>query len=285
MSLLNEIQCDLLNDSIKTSSILRKAYILARKLGDDNFLAWVDNELNGYDWSKIGDIKNFPEYRRPGGHLQGLGPYNITKPVELHDPKVHEKVCRPPIILSIFEIEAAAGEGASNNPIRMSVAPQTSEILCRVIGTELIFSLSYAKSSFQGIIAAVRNRLLKIILDIMENTSDVENGKLTVTEKQQLSKNIVQIINNPQGCQITAEQFTSYNFEEFKGIITSMLIKEGVAEENIAKLKNILDETNKECPPGRDKGLPTKILDFVKENRSWLTETVVGIINKIWLKI
>ncbi len=283
MSLLDQIQDDLLNDNIKTSSILRKAYVLARKLGDTTFLAWVDNELNGYDWNKIEDIKNFPEYRRPGGYLQGIGPYNITKPVELYDPEIHEKVCRPPIVMSIPEIEAQIEETTSKDSIRMTVAPQTSKILCKAIGMQLSLFLSYSKASFQGIVNAVRNRLLQITLDIKEKTPNVENNEPTATEKKELSKNIIQIINNPQGCQISAEQSTTYNFEEFKGIIASTLIREGISEKNIGKLKNVLDEANQTNPPGKAKSLPAKISDFIKENKSWLTTTAIEIIKKFWL--
>lgn len=283
MSLLSQIQEDLLNDNIKTSSILRKAYVLARKLGDATFLTWIESELNGYDWNKIKDIKDFPEYRRPGGYLQGIGPYNITKPVELYDPEIYEKVCRPPIVMSIPEVEAQVEETSSKNSIRMTVAPQTSKILCKAIGMQLSLFLSYSKASFQGIVNAVRNRLLQIILDLQEKTPNIENNKLTATEKKALSKNIIQIINNPQGCQISAEQSTTYNFEEFKGIITSTLIREGVSEENISKLKNILDEANRTTPPGEAKKLPAKISGFIKENKGWLTTTAIEIIKKFWL--
>lgn len=283
MSLLKQIQEDLLNDTVKTSTILRKAYILARKLGDPDFLNWVHNELNGYDWNKIKNIKDFPEYRRPGGYLQGIGPFNITKPVEIYDPEIHEKVCRPPIVMSIPEIEAQIEETTSRNSIHMTVAPQTSVILCKAIGMQLNLFLAYSKASFQGIVDAVRNKLLEIILDIKEKTPDIEEKELTESEKKELSKNIIQIINNPQGCQIAVEQSTTYNFEEFKGIVASTLIKKGISKDNIDRLKNVLDEANKESSPGKVKKLPAKILDFIKKNKDWLTTTAIEIIKKFWL--
>lgn len=285
MSLLDQIQNDLLDDSVKTSTILRKAYILARQLGDITFLGWVQNELNGYNWEEIKDIKEFPEYRRPGGFLQGVGPYNITKPVELYDPEIYEKVCRPPIVMSIAEIETQIEEIISTKSIRMTVAPQTSALLCKAIGMQLNLYLSYSKASFQGIINAVRNKLLQIVVDVKEKTPNIDQKKLTSNEKKELSKTIIQVINNPQGCQIGIAQNSTYSFEEFKGVVASTLSMDGVSAENINKMEHVLDEAKKELPPGKTKKLPEKITDFIKNNKEWITTTAIDIIKSFWLKV
>ena len=59
MSLLDEIQSDLVNESADISNTLRKAKILASAIGMVEFQEWVDSELSGYqDESKV------PQYRR-----------------------------------------------------------------------------------------------------------------------------------------------------------------------------------------------------------------------------
>ncbi|MFW1799509.1 hypothetical protein ACG9YX_05635 [Acinetobacter nematophilus] len=59
MSLLQEIQNDVTNSNVSVSNLLRKCKILAYKLGNEDFKAWVEYELNGYPKDK----KFLPNYR------------------------------------------------------------------------------------------------------------------------------------------------------------------------------------------------------------------------------
>ena len=58
MSLLREIQNDVVNSSINVSDLLRKCKILAYRLGNEDFKSWVDSELNGYESEDL-----LPDYR------------------------------------------------------------------------------------------------------------------------------------------------------------------------------------------------------------------------------
>jgi len=58
MTLLREIQAAATNPNIDLSTVLRKAKILAARLRNPEFEAWVDHELNGYE-----DRKAVPSYR------------------------------------------------------------------------------------------------------------------------------------------------------------------------------------------------------------------------------
>ena len=59
MSLLQEIQNDVTNSNVSISNLLRKCKILAYKLGNEDFKAWVEYELNGYPK----DQQFLPNYR------------------------------------------------------------------------------------------------------------------------------------------------------------------------------------------------------------------------------
>ena len=59
MSLLREIQNDLVSEGGDVTAVLRKCKILASRLGSDEFAQWVDGELNGYSPSQP-----TPPYRR-----------------------------------------------------------------------------------------------------------------------------------------------------------------------------------------------------------------------------
>jgi hypothetical protein len=58
-SLVLELQRECLDSRIFVSDVLRKALVVARKLGLTEFQAWINSELNGYYAGKI----DLPEYR------------------------------------------------------------------------------------------------------------------------------------------------------------------------------------------------------------------------------
>lgn len=70
MSLLREIQNDAVSSETDVSALLRKCKILAARLGNAEFKAWIESELNGYD-----DIAALPDYRKLSvesvGHFSG----------------------------------------------------------------------------------------------------------------------------------------------------------------------------------------------------------------------
>jgi hypothetical protein len=71
MSLLREIQKDLLNTEFHLSDVLRKAMVLAYQLKSEELKVWASNEMDGYK----GDPNSVPEYRiletQSYGHFAG----------------------------------------------------------------------------------------------------------------------------------------------------------------------------------------------------------------------
>ncbi|MGQ0799656.1 MAG: AbiTii domain-containing protein [Pseudomarimonas sp.] len=69
MSLLREIQAEAMSDG-DIATLLRKCKVLAFRLSNHEFKAWVDNELNGYS-----DVDELPKYRifhvESYGHFSG----------------------------------------------------------------------------------------------------------------------------------------------------------------------------------------------------------------------
>ena len=70
-SIVLELQHDALKSDSDILGLLRKAHLIARKLGLKDFQEWVNNELNGYK-----DTKNIPSYRNLHGELKAWNPYH-----------------------------------------------------------------------------------------------------------------------------------------------------------------------------------------------------------------
>ncbi len=63
MSIIQQLQDDIVNEQVSLASILRRAKILAYRLRHDEFKRWVDSELDGYRDENI-----VPQYRRCSAH-------------------------------------------------------------------------------------------------------------------------------------------------------------------------------------------------------------------------
>ena len=58
MKLIGIIRDETVDAKVSLATVLRRAKVLASMLGEENFKAWVDNELEGY-----GQEADLPSYR------------------------------------------------------------------------------------------------------------------------------------------------------------------------------------------------------------------------------
>jgi hypothetical protein len=102
-SIVLELQRDAITPSVSILNLLRKALIVARKLGLSEFQQWIELELNGYNGQAI------PEYRVIRGQIRGWNPYHGWQPIVTYDKdwlEVYERVCRCSIHQSVSELAA-----------------------------------------------------------------------------------------------------------------------------------------------------------------------------------
>ena len=100
-SVVLELQKEITKSDCDIVSALRRAHIVASKLGLKDFDQWIVNELNGY---KSQD--DIPEYRTVPGQLKAFNPYSGWIPVLLNNPEIENLICRPKMANSISEISA-----------------------------------------------------------------------------------------------------------------------------------------------------------------------------------
>ncbi len=71
-----ELEREALDENVSIEVLLRKAYLVARKLKLTDFEEWINNEQNGYEGEG-------PEYRMIRGEYKALNPYRGWIPVVL----------------------------------------------------------------------------------------------------------------------------------------------------------------------------------------------------------
>jgi AbiTii len=81
-SLIEQLQAEALDSRVAVADLLRKAKVVAEKLGVREFAEWVDRELNGYSQDD-----EFPTYRRLHGEFQAFNPYHGWQPIIFSEPE------------------------------------------------------------------------------------------------------------------------------------------------------------------------------------------------------
>lgn len=150
-SIINEIQRDALDSNISVSELLRKSKVIAVKLDLPEFLAWVENELNGYDQSEV------PEYRRVTGEPKGWNPINGWIPLIL-PPESQTSISSRGISQKIGELEEVAK--SDSNSLISPYTPELNETLSKAVEMRTKFALMLSRSAVIGILDAVRNVIL-----------------------------------------------------------------------------------------------------------------------------
>jgi len=174
MTLLREIQAAATDTQIDISTLLRKAKVLAARLRNPEFEAWVDQELNGYE-----SRKSVPAYRvlfvgAKGNMTDGWWTWNNADimtsflPEEYRDWGEKCYLDQPIATLAAFAKREAG-------TLRVPWPPE----LAVKYGSQGITNLQCIKAwqvvntdSLIGVLDTVRNRLLDFVLKIEAEAPD-----------------------------------------------------------------------------------------------------------------
>lgn len=185
MGIVIELQREALEDNISIESLMRKAYLVARKLNLKEFEDWINQEQNGYK----GQV---PEYRYIVGEVKAWNPYHGWIPIVL-SADVADMISKMPIPTSISELQDVYN--SSDSAIGLSVNGKLTEWLndhTDFMPTNYQFFSS--KSELYRIMSTVRNKILDWALLLDEN-GIVREG-MTFTDVEKKTAQNTQIINN-----------------------------------------------------------------------------------------
>ena len=184
-----QLQTEALDENIDIETLLRKAYLVARKIQLKDFEKWIQNEQNGYE-------DDVPDYRKISGEIKAWNPYHGWVPVvangELAD--ILSTVHMPHPIAVIAEAYAT-----SDGSISLSVNGKITEFLNKnTTAFETNYSFKSTRTELKKILSAVRNRILEWSIVLEENGIIGEGVSFTEKEKNvaQTTPTIVNYTNN-----------------------------------------------------------------------------------------
>lgn len=161
-SLVLDLQREAMNPQTRVTDLLRKAIVVASKLGIEDFNKWAENELRGYD------KESPPSYRKVRGELKAHNPYRGLIPVILEDSKLMEKLRNRDIGQSISGLEDLyhrESEGVLQVPlphdVMMKIFGRSEEFQLGIIPTLIV-----GREQIFGILEAVRDEVLNWSLEL-----------------------------------------------------------------------------------------------------------------------
>jgi hypothetical protein len=210
-SIVLELQRDALDPSISVLSLLRKAYVVARKLNIRQFQEWIELELNGYNGHPI------PKYRSVRGQLRALNPYYGWQQIATDNQNIldfFEYVCNCSIRQSISELSTLTND--TDKKLDFQLPPTVESFLASLVDTSVKVSISNA--SVKRIVESVRDVILEWALKLQEDGITGEGMVFSQEEKQTAAKQdysgLIQIINNIEQSQMQNSSSESQSSSE-----------------------------------------------------------------------
>lgn len=223
-SIVLELQRDALNKTVAVSDLLRKAYVVAKKLKIPEFEVWVNNELNGY-----GETKKVPKYRLASGHVKAWNPYHGWQPVVIEDVDMEKALSSRACGQTIAEIEDLINGRDANGTFHMPFSGKVLNQLRRAISFDTEITLITDRTSLVRILDSVRNIILNWAMKLEEDGILGEGYTFTQEEKHAVEKH-------------------SYNINNFYGSVEGAQIQQGtsassqVQELDLKKIQQVHDE-------------------------------------------
>jgi hypothetical protein len=156
-SLIEQLQQDAVDRTVRASDLLRKALLVAAKLEIPNVPSWIESELSGYAPSEKWE-EELPSYRIVTGRVMALNPMQGWQTVMFNDAALERKYSRRPVIDPIGKVEALL-EG-SKASLQATYPPETEVRLRKAIGMQTDVGCHVTRASIAGILDEVRNKVL-----------------------------------------------------------------------------------------------------------------------------
>lgn len=244
-SIVLELQREAYEQNTSVSILLRKAYVLSKKLKVTQFEKWIDLELNGYM-----NKKEIPNYRIINGEMKAFNPYNGYIPAYFPH-EVSQNMNKRILSQPITEIESFI-QGAEKKAgiIIYKLSPDVQQRLMEFMKYPLELSLHVPSSQLQKITDRVRNIILEWTLKLEDEGVVGENMIFSDSEKKKATKseaiivNIIGSINNSQLQQNTINSKQNLELKEFKNEDLKKIIsdlKDFSQEMNESKIKEELN--------------------------------------------
>lgn len=279
-SIVLDLQQDVTQPDCDIVNVLRRAHLIAVKLGLAEFDSWITNELNGYSGQEV-----IPEYRKLRGVLKALNPYHGWIPTMINDDELVKKICTLYIPNSISELVNLCEHG--ENGLLHEFSGENLSILNHIFDTPMLmpYALHISVPSVRDIIEKVKTTVLEWTIRLEMEGILGEEMQFNTTEKD-LAHRIPQTVNNYFGNtnvfnssldhatvvagNETAIEFSYEAVSKALSEIESSLKDEELSPENKESIEELLTEIKEKVSQGKK---PT----LIKASLVGLRDFLIGV--------
>jgi len=186
-SIVLELQRDALDSKVSVPDLLRKALVVSRKLGLDEFGIWINYELNGYP----ADNMKIPAYRHLRGEVKAWNPFHGWQPV-FFGAKDAERISTRACTQSVAEIQNLLEDREGS--LAMPFNPETERVIQKAIGEDLRVLAFVSPAALAGILDTARTTVLNWTLELEQK--GVLGEGLSFSEKERTAAAQVPSITN-----------------------------------------------------------------------------------------
>ena len=157
-----ELQKEAMDKNADIESLLRKSYVIARKLKLPEFQEWIQCEQEGYGG------KETPEYRMIQGQLKALNPVRGWIPVVMESAiaeKAFTKTKLPNSVSELYDLY----QNAENSMLVMNLPAEMNKYVAKCCGFNTQFRLEFGKNQVYSILSRVKNNILDWALTLEDS--------------------------------------------------------------------------------------------------------------------
>lgn len=189
-SIVIDLQNEITSSECDIVMVLRRAHVIATKLGLSEFDRWITNELNGYP-----NQDACPNYRIVRGILKGFNPYQGWIPTIISDSELEKMICEVRVQTSISEIISLCK--TSENGLVSEFTGEKLKLINELFDSpvQMKYALHLSSSSVSDIAEKVKNTILEWTLKL-ESEGVLGEGMRFSNEEKQNAQSMPQTINN-----------------------------------------------------------------------------------------
>lgn len=199
-----DLQKEAYDSKSNVVALLRKAYVVARKLKLEEFGNWINDELNGYQ-----SYEKTPEYRQVYGQLKALEPFHGRWiPVLIEHSEIMNMLNTRKLVQPISEVEALAN---GESDVMLTFPYEARKMLVKFTGEETEYILLVSKNQIGNVVDNVRNIVLEWSLKLEEDGILGEGMSFSKEEKEKAQNQgpLISFGRDASGVQIQIQQNTS----------------------------------------------------------------------------
>lgn len=157
-----ELQKEAMDKKADIESLLRKSYVIARKLKLPEFQEWIQCEQEGYGKKEV------PEYRMIQGQLKALNPVRGWIPVVMDSAVAESAFTKTKLPNSVSELYDLY-QNAESSMLVMNLPAERNKHVAKCCGFNTQFRLEFGKNQIYSILSRVKNNILDWALTLEES--------------------------------------------------------------------------------------------------------------------